>query len=260
MKTVAVVVPLYKSKLTATEEISLNQCFRILSDHDIIAVKPHHLDLVNHADFTDVISFENSFFASISGYNKLMLSSEFYGKFLNYQYILIYQPDAYVFKDELIKWCSMGYDYIGAPWLRETPYPDLVKKIKSRIVNYIHVYRNIKQPHSSLPTDKQLENRVGNGGLSLRNTNKFYNICLTHQDEIQKYVQEIHHRFNEDVFWSLEVNRKQRRLRIPDYRKAVYFAMETQLDHAFQITKGQLPFGCHAWDRYPEYWKRFICP
>ena len=31
--------------------------------------------------------------------------------------MLIYQLDAYVFKDELLNWANKGYDYIGAPWL-----------------------------------------------------------------------------------------------------------------------------------------------
>jgi len=260
MKTVAVVIPFYKPQLNQNEEKSVNQCFNILSNHDIIAVKPKHLELSYGFAFSEIISFDDHFFANISGYNQLMLSTVFYQKFLGYQYILIYQPDAWVFKDELLKWCAMGYDYIGAPWLRETPYPDLIKKIKSKVINYIHVSRNIKQPNSLLPTDLQLENRVGNGGFSLRNTKKFYKICLNYRDLIRKYECETDHRFNEDVFWSLEVNRKHRQLRIPNYKKAAYFAMETQLAHAFQITGGQLPFGCHAWESYLDYWKPFIFP
>lgn len=29
---------------------------------------------------------------------------------------MIYQLDAWVFNDELSSWCSLGYDYIGAPF------------------------------------------------------------------------------------------------------------------------------------------------
>ena len=45
-----------------------------------------------------------------------MLSSEFYRRFSKFEYILIYQLDAFVFKDQLNYWCKKGYDYIGAPW------------------------------------------------------------------------------------------------------------------------------------------------
>src|SRR6185312_14561683 len=34
-----------------------------------------------------------------------------------YKYILFYELDAWVFRDELNYWCTKGYDYIGAPWL-----------------------------------------------------------------------------------------------------------------------------------------------
>jgi len=259
MKPVAIVIPFYKNKLEPLEEISVRQCFNILSSHDIIAVKPQQLELNYNFTFDATVSFDPHFFANITGYNKLMLSPLFYEKFLDYQYILIYQPDAYVFKDELLEWCEMGYDYIGAPWLRGTPYPDFVKAIKSKFLNYIHIKKNLKQSNSSVPTDIQLENRVGNGGFSLRNVKKFHEICLSQRQMIQVYESEKHHYFNEDVFWSLEVNRKRRILRIPDYKKAVFFAMETQLAHAFQITNGKLPFGCHAWDKHFSYWEPFIC-
>jgi len=32
-----------------------------------------------------------------------------------YEFILIYHLDAFVFKDDLAKFCELGYDYIGAP-------------------------------------------------------------------------------------------------------------------------------------------------
>lgn len=61
------------------------------------------------------IFFHENYFKSIDGYNKLMLSPSFYKAFSNYEYILIYQLDAWVFKDELQHWCNQKYDYIGAP-------------------------------------------------------------------------------------------------------------------------------------------------
>lgn len=56
------------------------------------------------------------------GYNRLMLSEDLYSAFSNYEYILICQSDAYIFRDELKEWCEAGYDYVGAPWLRRPLY------------------------------------------------------------------------------------------------------------------------------------------
>lgn len=47
-----------------------------------------------------------------------MLTKEFYLRFRQWEYLLIYQLDAYVFQDELMDWCNKGYDYIGAPFLK----------------------------------------------------------------------------------------------------------------------------------------------
>jgi len=44
-----------------------------------------------------------------------MMSPAFYDAFKAFDYILIYQLDAFVFRDELEYFCSLGYDYIGAP-------------------------------------------------------------------------------------------------------------------------------------------------
>ena len=60
--------------------------------------------------------FDQSYFSTPAGYNRLLLTTQFYEKFLDYDYILIYHLDALLFRDELTMWCGQGYDYIGAPW------------------------------------------------------------------------------------------------------------------------------------------------
>lgn len=62
--------------------------------------------------------FERHFFTSVEGYNKLCYNIDFYSAFRNYDYMLIYQLDAWVFRNELQMWCEKGYDYIGSPFLR----------------------------------------------------------------------------------------------------------------------------------------------
>lgn len=63
-----------------------------------------------------------------------------------YSHTLIYQPDAFIFKDDLSKWCSKGYEYIGAP-------------------NVGKARQNVYSP--AMPM------RVGNGGFSLRSIPAF---------------------------------------------------------------------------------------
>jgi hypothetical protein len=260
LKRVAVVIPFYKEEITAYEAIALQQCERVLGTHPIIAIKPGKLVLphaVNAAvTFSDTVSFDSHYFDSIAGYNRLMLSAEFYSRFLNYEYILIYQLDAFVFKDELGKWCQQDLDYIGAPWIRPVAYTDFFKAVKSKWQYYFHTRFNVMK--NGVPSDKQFENKVGNGGFSLRRVKKFHELCISRKAQIEQYLSHTAHEYNEDAFWSVEVNRKKKVLNIPGYKKALAFAFELAPERALKLNGGQLPFGCHAWDLFPDFWKPFF--
>lgn len=258
-KKVAVVIPFYRNTISNFEAMALQQCQKVLGTHTLIAIKPHSLTLPNtgNLSLTDTISFDDAYFASIAGYNRLMLAEEFYHAFLDYEYILIYQMDAFVFSDQLLHWCNQGFDYIGAPWLRYIGHVDMVKAVKSNLKYYTHTRFDVKV--NGMPSPMQFENRVGNGGFSLRRVQKFHEITQTRQADIQRYLaQEGHHQYNEDAFWSIEVNRKKKFLHIPDYKTAVGFAFELAPDRALKINHNQLPFGCHAWDRYLEFWRPYF--
>src|SRR5690606_35093360 len=108
------------------------------------------------------------------------------------------------------------------------------------------------------PSLKQIQNRVGNGGLSLRRTRKFYDFCEQYSATIQAYLKRTEHLFDEDVFWSIEVNRQKRQLRIPTYKDAVYFSIESNPQRAMELTKGELPFGCHAWDLHLDFFRPYF--
>jgi hypothetical protein len=252
---VTVIIPVYKPTLSRYEEISFSQCCKVLGHHTITLIKPSSLSLEAYrsfyADFSTE-SFDDDYFKDISGYNRLMLSPGFYERFLRYQFILIYQLDAFVFKDDLFHWCRKGYDYIGAPWL-VTPFKGSApeKKLYARKLSKAYT-ENIKQEGTILPADIQFANRVGNGGFSLRRVKKFYKICRQEQKMISFYNENNkHYFFNEDVFWSLEVNRRSGQLKIPGYKKAIGFSVEFKPEYAFELSKGRLPFGCHACNLYP---------
>jgi hypothetical protein len=254
--TAAVIIPVYKSDLSALEQVSLVQCFKMLSNYDIVLVKPETLE-INFCgfDFHKVVSFEDRFFLDIKGYNELMLTASFYEKFLDYKFILIHQLDAFVFKDELLDWCAKDYDYIGAPWLRYAAYPDIIKKVKNRSLNFLHLSLNLRQSGMDVPTDIQFQNRVGNGGFSLRKTKRLFDLCNRESQMIKYYNSRPEHYYNEDAFWGLEVNRRFTRIKIPKYKEAVNFSIENSYKHAFHITGGKLPFGCHAWDKHLGFWR-----
>ena len=116
-KEIAIVIPQYKSDLNGYEMIALQQASKVFSNYAIIAVIPEDLVLPYDCYFTQIERFENFYFDSVSSYNRLMLTPFFYQRFKQYEYILIYQLDAFVFMDKLPYFCRLGYDYVGAPWL-----------------------------------------------------------------------------------------------------------------------------------------------
>lgn len=256
---VAVIIPFYKPDLTPYENIALQQCFKILQGYPVIAIKPRELQLPAETmayTLAGTVSFDNHYFKDVQGYNRLMMDELFYKEFLEYEHILIYQLDAFVFKDELQYWCNRNADYIGAPWITPRDYPDMVKAVKSHLQYYFHTRYDVYK--DGLPSDKQFEYKVGNGGFSLRRTKKFYEICRSQHEKIAFYNERDSHLFNEDIFWSVEVNRKRKQLLIPGWKAALRFSIEFAPERAFNIIKGQLPFGCHAWDRNVDFWRPIL--
>lgn len=252
---VCVVVPVFKPTLTRMEQLSLDRCLHVFKPYTRIAVKPSSLTSVP-AGIENTISFDDAYFAGIEGYNRLMLSPEFYQAFMpEFKVMLIYQLDAFVFRDELLYWCNRGYDYIGAPWPYEVAPPDFVKKAKLKWQNYLAVKRNKMDEESGVLHRHQIEGRVGNGGFSLRNIERFHAISRQEQVLIKRYLDQHHHHFHEDVFWGVEVNRTRTQLRIPEARIAQKFAFENFPERLFAENRRELPFGCHAWDKHIDFWR-----
>ena len=54
----AVVVPFYKTDVSAYEQIALEQCFKVLAKHSIIAIKPEKLTLLNKVAAAVAMAFQ----------------------------------------------------------------------------------------------------------------------------------------------------------------------------------------------------------
>ncbi|NCD70353.1 DUF5672 family protein [Mucilaginibacter agri] len=255
LQKVAIVIPFYRDAISPYEKIALQQCENVLAAYPKIAIKPNSLKIpvdANMVSIEEEVSFDDSFFKGIEGYNKLMLSPIFYEQFLAYEYILIYQMDAFVFKDELADWCSQNWDYIGAPWIRKQIVSNPFKAAVLKAQQYLSTEFNLKK--RGVPNKYQFENRVGNGGFSLRRVRPFYEVCVSMDKQIKEYLAYTAHQYNEDAFWSIEVNRKKKMLNIPDWQTGLKFAFEYAPQTAYGLNGYQLPFGCHDWDNYLEFW------
>ncbi|GAB6194652.1 DUF5672 family protein [Desulfocastanea catecholica] len=267
-KLVAIVIPLSnRTELTAAEQISLRHLLHHLGTYDKYFIAPHGL-AISHPEVQNKY-FDQKYFGSAEAHSKLLLSSLFYKAFKEYKYILIYHLDSLVFSDQLTEWCQQGYDYIAPPWIKheDAPYAGMTK----------------------------FEGKVGNGGFSLRriesfikviDSNKYYidpdkywqQFCKNRSKLKQlvnlprKYIKRIS-KFNnakkeidekitiEDMFWANRGKYYYPEFKIAPIEIALKFAFECVPHYCYEQNGHQLPFGCHAWEKYEKsFWEPFLLP
>ena len=247
---VKIVIPIYTTKINFFEEISLQRVCQILHSYPLVVIKPQSLDLSPIPEKYPALTIENfadDYFRSIAGYNRLMLSEEFYRRFEDNEYILICQLDAYIFRDELTEWCEKGYDYIGAPWLVRPIYRSFPMK----------QYRWLFRSAATRATDF----KVGNGGLSLRKVSSHLKAVQQLKDVIEDFLRHTkNHVFNEDVFFAVEVNRHGLNFSYPSYTEALKFSFDKYPELCYKLNHEQLPFGCHSWFKKKmfKFWSKII--
>ena len=230
MNKAVVIIPIYKQKYSEREKMSLVQCCKILAKHNFLLVCPNDLDIKEYVELLNfykinytIERFENKFFESLKEYNQLMLDVEFYKKFSLYDFMLVYQLDAYVFRDELEYWCGKNYAYIGAPWFEGF---------------------NLSNRNS------ELLDISGNGGFSLRKISNFISILNQQKKTVA---------LNEDLFFSKYAPKLDSTFNVAPPEVVMHFSFECQPRRLYQMTGNKLPFGCHAWEKYdPIFWNNFI--
>ncbi len=245
----SVVVTFVWRDMTAKEQCAFRQGVKVLGSHPFVVLHPKSYPieyLIQEYKTISDIALPDEHFKSVEAYNHMMLSPWFYELFSDYEYMLIYQIDAYVFSDQLDYWTSMEYDYIGAPWLlNDKPYERLIGQWITRLLKKQPIRKN--HLHSA-----HLCYNVGNGGFSLRRISKMKEIMERNQNLINS-VKGKHERM-EDVMISILLKKKEN-LRIPHWRLALYFSWEKAPAWCWELTKGVFPFGCH--DTNARYWNSF---
>ncbi len=251
---VKVIVPIYTETLKGRELLSFRHNVEVLSRYPMAIVAPEGLNveaIEREAPNCEVIRVTRDWLGSngIAGYNHMMLSKEFYNLFSDCTYILICQPDAWIFKDELEQWCDKGYDYVGAPWPKRKLYN----------LPIIKQYLWLQHELFSRPNRLQHQdyfNKVGNGGLSLRRIESFVEACDVYRNVIKDFKANRGMKWNEDWFWSLIP----KDFHYPTFDEALDFSFDVHPAICYKLNNGRLPMGCHGWfkRRNLPFWKPII--
>ena len=88
---VTIVVPIYKPTLSEYEEVAFKQLFKVLGKHRIVIFKPTSLELsnlLNNYPDCDTESFSDHYLHGTAGYNRLLMSDDFYTRFTDSEYIV----------------------------------------------------------------------------------------------------------------------------------------------------------------------------
>lgn len=236
MPAVVVIVPVYQPALNALEAYSLDRSMATLHAREVVFIGPEGLDLSWYrARYGEIVyrAYPAPYFASIPGYNRLLLSQAFYRDFADHEFSLICQTDAIALRDELDDWCARPFDYVGAPW--PDGYSLMVNAGQFEGAN-----------------GKLVRVMVGNGGFSLRRNRKAIALLDEFAVVLNVFLQT---GSSEDLFFSVMGSLSQDFL-VPNEITASHFSMELRPSHYHAVNGGRLPMGTHAWWKSePEFWR-----
>jgi hypothetical protein len=271
-KSVVILIFAHKPVLEWYEAISLEQCFRVLDRHPIRLVCPIGLDVSAYrliAPAVEIDFIPPHWLASRRAYNRLKILPWLYRRYADHEFILTYELDAFVFRDELLDWCDQGWDYIGAPWFEgyHVARPDaapigvgnsgLSLRRIGAMLRVTRSWKAIRPPidvfHQScrIPTGLSPWRRYLNVSVLWQ----FFNNLL--------WKNCFHHYLNwfpegEDIFWACAGARIDG-FRMASHEVARHFSFEVNPERLFLECGNKLPFGCHKWMKYqPDFWKPFI--
>ena len=225
-KKCVVVIPVYRNP-DNFEKVNLLKTVSVFREtHTIVLVCPDNFSTAAYNeiygyDFA-VTRFPRKYFRSKETYSEMLLSVGFYKTFSSWEYMLIVQPDVFIFGNVLELEQFYGYAYLGAPYDK----------------NYVK---------NAFGYDCEM---VGNGGFSLRNIRTMTEILGEEYPEFSKYGGV------EDQFISNVLHKKNMLAPVDLARK---FSIDNNPEYWFERNSNELPFGVHmAKPEFRSFWKQHI--
>lgn len=264
-KLAVILIIAHKNSLTVSEQSSLIQCYKILSNYRIVLICPKNLNIQHYKKLVPEIEIDfinPKWQSNYRMFNRLKINPLLYKRYKEYKYILFYELDAWVFKDELAYWCNQGYDYIGAPWYdgystanEESAFVGVgnggfsLRKTKSHL-KALYTFSYIVSPKMLF------DNLINSNKLTIRKIVSFIFDLTIRNNTFYLFNKS---QLNEDSYWCFIIAKKFNWFKIPGEEIASKFSTELNSKMLYFKNNKQLPFGCHAWEKYDsEFWSNYI--
>lgn len=275
-----VVIPIYTLELTRAELASLLNCVTKLQRHDLLFVHKRSLDLTPLYEAIDGLALPSlscraeavadEWLQSVKSYNSLLFQGWFYRLFEAWEYMLIHQLDAWVFRSDLDDWVGKGYTYIGAPWTRhlggDTPdigvgnggfslrcVSEMIRICDSFQTAHVPVFRWRELAYRvTLFRRYHFFPRMQWPSLFAKRLILFLAMSSGWHNTLSYYARV---GIQEDHLISIYAPWVFPWMRIPSLAEAADFAVETNPRKTFAHYHIRRPFGCHAWEKHDrDFW------
>lgn len=259
-----VIIPVYRPVLSAEEKRSLLACHRHLGSHDCFLVYPEGLSPSHYTAVHPGLILKPvppAWLSSLQHYNRMKVDPAFYALFRDYRFMMTYELDAYIFSADIAGHHGFDYDFIGAPifegYMDAKPDAPFLKALNSgfsirniaacmavleKLGKYRGRWKMYKTLFSAFPF---LRGLTANGWRH-----------VVANDHLRGYFSGGY--FNEDMIWTQVVPELFPSFKTAPPEKAAAFSFEVNAERLYRLNGNRLPLGCHAWAKFPSFWKRHI--
>ena len=258
-KRAVILIFAHKAELGWQERIALEQCYRVLGNHPIRLVCPRGLELAAYRAVVPKLEADfiaPRWMASLAAYNRLKMSPWLYRRYSQFEFLLTYELDAFVFRDELLQWCDAGWDYIGAPWFvgfnnasPEAAYLGVGNSGFSlrRIATMLRISTTWRQ----VATCRDLWTEAYASRNNLLGRLRYFAGAAVWNNYRFPFCPQV----LEDYHWCIQAAKAFPEFRLAPIGEAIRFSFEANPARIFAEAGEKLPFGCHKWMNYnPEFW------
>ncbi|RBL93862.1 DUF5672 family protein [Chitinophaga flava] len=259
-----VIITVHQPYMSAEEEVSLLACYRHLKAYDCFLVFPAGMDTVSYQHIHPQLILQPvapEWLSSILHYNRMKVNPSFYALFSDYQFMMTYELDAYIFSSDIAAHHGFDYDFIGSPifegFMNATPGAPFMEMLNSGFS-----IRNISIGRKALKRLRQY--RVIWKGYRFLLSNAAW-LCKMVPASTRELIYNYHltnyykgFDFNEDIIWSQVFPAIYPAFRVAPLERAYRFGFEVNAAELYELNHHRLPLGCHAWSKFPGFWKTYI--